>query len=512
MDLAEFAKILPQIAAHPLAVVAYGVLVGAWLVLAWQRQRSADFLSALELAHKKSRPKLATDFGYTYSDLHGLTREQRFKLVTRRYWLIAYLATLIAIVMISVAGYTVMREASKTNTQGTIGTTPEPTTTAPTTSATNALSRDSDFLANIAETPQGLDSENELFERPEQIPNGDLDQDPAKEDYSEHTRLARPRLQLLWEKLFNGFDKPINQLHFNENHYRPGLFIHTIFGLPKDPNAHFELVIELSRHSGDIPSDAHSAVGMIGDLTGPLENVSIQPSDLQPIPNRHPGPITFRYRVNIDFNDTSGISLAAKQSEFLDVAVSPEWVVKDVRLEFPGEGRPARNVHRRPVKERNVALHVNYDFRPLSTWPELDAWKTWSQSTILDGGIDIGILIHSLQSLRLPDERFSTTNSFLLWQGFALYDLDNKLERINGNFENLSLLFVSPEGRHQVRFRSIFKIFEPHPIPPTLAIRDARTPGKHSYYYSNVPADPSELTEYTSEIIQALYAGGENTR
>ena len=103
MSLKLLLDALPAIATQPLAVLAYIVLVVGWVVLQIRRQRSNVFLETLESVNKKDRPEFCLKAGYSYDELARLTRKDQMKVITRRYLLLAYLATLVAIVLFALA-------------------------------------------------------------------------------------------------------------------------------------------------------------------------------------------------------------------------------------------------------------------------------------------------------------------------------------------------------------------------------------------------------------------------
>ena len=60
----------------------------------------ADFLSALDALPRNARATFAQQAGYRYDELAQLSNSDRLSILTRRYRLLAYLATLIGLVLI----------------------------------------------------------------------------------------------------------------------------------------------------------------------------------------------------------------------------------------------------------------------------------------------------------------------------------------------------------------------------------------------------------------------------
>src|SRR5262245_58295464 len=101
--LERFLKILPSIASHPLAIVAYICLVGVWLLWFNRRAKSNDFLRALAVIPDVERAKFCRDSGYKYDELAQLPERQCLKLLTRRYLLIAIVVTILASLLFGLA-------------------------------------------------------------------------------------------------------------------------------------------------------------------------------------------------------------------------------------------------------------------------------------------------------------------------------------------------------------------------------------------------------------------------
>jgi tetratricopeptide (TPR) repeat protein len=87
-------EVLPKIAGSPLAIVAYVCLAGLWIFWLFRLLRSKVFIELLSKLPKNQRAQAAIDAGYQYDELAQLPKNQRLRLLTRRYLLIALLATL----------------------------------------------------------------------------------------------------------------------------------------------------------------------------------------------------------------------------------------------------------------------------------------------------------------------------------------------------------------------------------------------------------------------------------
>jgi hypothetical protein len=101
--LDTFLQILPKIATHPLAILAYICVAGVWLLAFFRWRKSNDFLKALELLPKAGRADFARKSGYKYDELASLPQKQRLKLLTQRYWLIAFIVTILAVIFLGIA-------------------------------------------------------------------------------------------------------------------------------------------------------------------------------------------------------------------------------------------------------------------------------------------------------------------------------------------------------------------------------------------------------------------------
>jgi hypothetical protein len=102
MNFEYLVHILPDVATKPLAIVAYLCLIGGWLIWVLRRRRSKDFLKALEALQPADRPAFCKRAGYSYDDLAGMTQKGRLRTLTWRYLLLAFVATLAAILILTI--------------------------------------------------------------------------------------------------------------------------------------------------------------------------------------------------------------------------------------------------------------------------------------------------------------------------------------------------------------------------------------------------------------------------
>ena len=109
-NLNTFLQVLPKIASHPLAILAYLCVLGAWIVIYFRRQRSKDFLKVLQALPADEQPAFARRSGYRYDELAALSQKQRLNLLTRRYVLVAYVITIIAIVFLAIRAFAVYQQ------------------------------------------------------------------------------------------------------------------------------------------------------------------------------------------------------------------------------------------------------------------------------------------------------------------------------------------------------------------------------------------------------------------
>jgi tetratricopeptide (TPR) repeat protein len=114
VELQRFLEVLPKIGTQPLAILAYICLVGGWLLWFFRKRQSADFLKALEAIPRNERTRFAQQAGYRYNDLAQLSHSDRLSLLTRRYRLLAYIATLVALVLIVLSIIITAKETGNT--------------------------------------------------------------------------------------------------------------------------------------------------------------------------------------------------------------------------------------------------------------------------------------------------------------------------------------------------------------------------------------------------------------
>ena len=96
----SFLENLPKIAEHPLAILAYICVIGVWLLAYYRTRKSKDFLAALEMLPEVERADFARRSGFRYDELSALPQKHRLNLLTKRYRLIGYVVTVLAIVLI----------------------------------------------------------------------------------------------------------------------------------------------------------------------------------------------------------------------------------------------------------------------------------------------------------------------------------------------------------------------------------------------------------------------------
>ena len=73
-----------------------------------ERERTEDFLQALDRLPESDRREFAAKSGYRYDELSQLSQKDRKQVLSWRYLLIAYLATLFAFVLIIIAAFIVI--------------------------------------------------------------------------------------------------------------------------------------------------------------------------------------------------------------------------------------------------------------------------------------------------------------------------------------------------------------------------------------------------------------------
>jgi len=95
-----FLDVLPKIATQPRAIAAYICVLAAWLLLATQHARSETFLKTLDAIPQAQRAEFCRRAKYSYDELAALPAKDRLSLLTRRYFLIAYITTIIGIILL----------------------------------------------------------------------------------------------------------------------------------------------------------------------------------------------------------------------------------------------------------------------------------------------------------------------------------------------------------------------------------------------------------------------------
>jgi tetratricopeptide (TPR) repeat protein len=89
-------NILPKIATHPLAIVAYVLVVAALLFYHLRRRQSVTFLKALDSMPLEQRFDFAKHSGYRYDDLASLRQKDRLKIIRQKSWMIFIVAMFVA--------------------------------------------------------------------------------------------------------------------------------------------------------------------------------------------------------------------------------------------------------------------------------------------------------------------------------------------------------------------------------------------------------------------------------
>ena len=69
----------------------------------YRRAKSNDFLRALAAIPKEQREVFCRNSGYKYDELAQLPESQRLKLLTRRYLLLAFVVTVVALLLFGLA-------------------------------------------------------------------------------------------------------------------------------------------------------------------------------------------------------------------------------------------------------------------------------------------------------------------------------------------------------------------------------------------------------------------------
>jgi hypothetical protein len=111
-----FLKVLPSIASHLLAIMAYVCVAGVWLLWVYRRAKSNDFLRALTDIPEDRREVFCRYSGFKFDELAQLPEPQRLKLLTRRYLLLAFIVSVVALLLF---GLTVLLVSSTNKTEAT---------------------------------------------------------------------------------------------------------------------------------------------------------------------------------------------------------------------------------------------------------------------------------------------------------------------------------------------------------------------------------------------------------
>jgi tetratricopeptide (TPR) repeat protein len=98
--LNSFLKILPSIASHPVAIVAWICLAVVWLLWQFDRHKAKIFLDGLAKIAPGQREAFCRSSGYKFNDLASVPERERLKLLTRRYFLIAFVLTVLALLVL----------------------------------------------------------------------------------------------------------------------------------------------------------------------------------------------------------------------------------------------------------------------------------------------------------------------------------------------------------------------------------------------------------------------------
>lgn len=100
MNWINFLDLLPVIAKDPITMVGYIALLGGWILWLFRKRRSRDFLKTLNSIPENKRANFAREAGYSYDELSQLPPDDRVKLLTKRYRLIAYIMAVFAVIII----------------------------------------------------------------------------------------------------------------------------------------------------------------------------------------------------------------------------------------------------------------------------------------------------------------------------------------------------------------------------------------------------------------------------
>lgn len=99
----DIIKVIPEAAGEPYVLAAITIVIGGWLFYINRRQRSKDFIIAGESLIPEERLIFYKNSGYSYDELASLTKEQKLSVITKKYKLFAYIATLFFIIFCLVA-------------------------------------------------------------------------------------------------------------------------------------------------------------------------------------------------------------------------------------------------------------------------------------------------------------------------------------------------------------------------------------------------------------------------
>jgi hypothetical protein len=112
-SIGGFLKVLPKIADHPLAIVAYICLVAATLLWFYRRSKSNDFLKALQLIPESQRVAFCQKAGYNYHELAQLPPKDRLKRLMARDKLLLIIAMIIAAALLGIVAIQKIHEESR---------------------------------------------------------------------------------------------------------------------------------------------------------------------------------------------------------------------------------------------------------------------------------------------------------------------------------------------------------------------------------------------------------------
>lgn len=95
-DTLELAK---HILSNVYGIIGLVICLGAWILYFFRSNRTKTFISILEKANPSEVESLTRSIGYTYDDFSALSQEDKYKFLIRRYLLIAYSFTIIALIV-----------------------------------------------------------------------------------------------------------------------------------------------------------------------------------------------------------------------------------------------------------------------------------------------------------------------------------------------------------------------------------------------------------------------------